>query len=174
MNGELSNLISEFEKISDAAAKTFGNLTAEQINWKPGADGWSVEQYFPFIEKALMNGYKPSFWSKIPFVSGIFGNLLLKAVNPENRKKFKAPKTFNPGESAIGGDVVVDFTKNQNKLLGFLEASKNLEAAKIKISWAASNLVTFSLLDAYKILLTHERRHFIQAGKVLQAEGFPK
>ena len=37
-----------------------------------------------------------------------------------------------------------------------------------------AKFVTYSLMDAYTILVFHERRHFMQAGRVLQAEGFPR
>jgi hypothetical protein len=36
-----------------------------------------------------------------------------------------------------------------------------------------AKLVTYTLGDALRILVTHERRHFEQARRVTQAQGFP-
>ena len=36
-----------------------------------------------------------------------------------------------------------------------------------------SPLVTYSLLDAYRIMVAHGRRHFEQAQRVTEAAGFP-
>ncbi len=184
MDDTLDALIAKLERLSEAAQKTFGRLSGEQINWKPAIDFWSVGQcfehiikangqYFPFIEKALKVDYAPGFYAKVPFVSGVLAHLLFKAVKPENNRKFKSPPTFKPSESAVGAQVVDEFVANQNRLLRFLESSRSLDAAKVKITWAAARFVTFSLLDAYKILLAHEQRHLGQAEKVLKHQGFP-
>ncbi|MEJ7700169.1 MAG: DinB family protein [Pyrinomonadaceae bacterium] len=51
MNDQLNDLTGELEEISQNAQKTFGNLSAEQINWRPSADGWSVGQCFEHLIK---------------------------------------------------------------------------------------------------------------------------
>jgi hypothetical protein len=41
MNEEPPDLVAELEKVSADAEKTFGSLSAEQLNWKPNAEIWS-------------------------------------------------------------------------------------------------------------------------------------
>ena len=48
----MSEIISELQKIAVEAQKTFGNLSPEQINWKPSAEGWSVAQCFDHLIKS--------------------------------------------------------------------------------------------------------------------------
>ena len=44
----------------------------------------------------------------------------------------------------------------------------------LKVTSPVSPVATYSLLDAYRIVVAHERKHFEQARRVTQAEGFPK
>jgi hypothetical protein len=59
---DLSGLICGAKAITDETRARFGRLSAQQLNWKPGADQWSVAQcfdhlvvtsgaYFPILDK---------------------------------------------------------------------------------------------------------------------------
>jgi len=54
-----------------------------------------------------------------------------------------------------------------------MKATEDLDAEKIIISSPVTNLVTYSLMDAYRIIITHEKRHLLQAKRVSEADGFP-
>ena len=43
----------------------------------------------------------------------------------------------------------------------------------LKVTSPVSGVATYSLLDAYRIVVAHERKHFEQARRVTQKEGFP-
>ena len=185
MNGDLNNLISETQNIADEAQKTFGNLSAQQINWKPSAESWSVgqcfehlivtnESEFPQIERIIKGEHRNPFWSKVPFLTGIFGRLILKAVDPENTKKTKNPKVFSPAASDVDANIIERFVGHQQKVAELMTATKDLDLTKIAITSSVASFVTNRLSDAYKIIVLHERRHFGQAERILQTEGFPK
>ena len=185
MNGELDNFVSELKKISDDAQKTFGNLSAEQINWKPSAESWSVGQCFEHlnvsnegilskVEQIVQNKYQKTFWEHLPFLPNFFGGFILKATNPENTDKRKAPGVFRPARSEVGAKIIEEFAENQKRAISLIKATENLNLAKTIITSPVAKFVTYSLQDAYKIIVTHERRHFQQAEKVLQTQGFPK
>jgi len=36
-----------------------------------------------------------------------------------------------------------------------------------------SRLITYSLMDAFRIVVVHEQNHFVQASRVLEMPGFP-
>src|SRR5438045_3294873 len=112
MSEELDGLISELEQISEDARNTFGNLRAEQINWKPNAESWSVGQcfehlikinsaYFSEFESIIKNERKQTFWENYSPLSGIWGNLLYKSLSPKATRKLKAPKIATPSASDI-------------------------------------------------------------------------
>jgi hypothetical protein len=55
-----------------------------------------------------------------------------------------------------------------------IEACNDLDAHHIKIAEPLSVALNLRLDDAFEILVMHEKRHFLQAERVMQAEGFPK
>ena len=71
MADDLAALVSEARAAAASAQQTFGHLTAEQLNWKPAPDAWSVAQcfdhlitinagYFPIMQSLARGTYKPS------------------------------------------------------------------------------------------------------------------
>ena len=74
------------------ARDSFGELHADQLNWKPAADKWSIAQnmdhlivinssYFPIIESLKKGTYKAPFLGKVGFVVSFFGKMIFDLVN---------------------------------------------------------------------------------------------
>ena len=182
---DFSGLISAADAITDETRAGFGGLTAQQLNWKPGADRWSVAQcfdhlvttngaYFPIFEKVLSGEKKNTFWESAPWLPALWGKMLIKAVDPESKRKLKAPKVFHPSSSAVDGAVIRRFIDQQNQVIKYMKATEYLDVEKIIISSPVTNLVTYSLMDAYRIIITHEKRHLLQAMRVSETGGFPR
>ena len=79
----LSGLISAANAIIDQTLAGFGDLAVQQLNWKPGADQWSVAQcfehlvtanaaFFPIFEKVLSGEKKNTFWERLPWLPAIW------------------------------------------------------------------------------------------------------
>jgi hypothetical protein len=79
----LSGLISAANAITDETLAGVGDLTAQQLNWKPSADQWSVAQcfehlvranaaFFAIFEKVLSGKKKNNFWESLPWLP-VFG-----------------------------------------------------------------------------------------------------
>jgi len=181
----LSELISEANTISKATLSSFGTLTAQQLNWKPNPDQWSVAQcfdhlvianaaYFPTFENVLSGKKKNTFWEELPFLPPMWGKLVIKAVAPETASKRKNPKIFDPSSSSVDDDIIRRFVDQQNDIIRYMRATQNMDLEKITISSPVSNLITYRLLDAYRIIVTHEKRHFLQSLRVLKMKDFPR
>lgn len=180
----MHQLISELENIAANAQNAFGDLSPKQINWKPSAESWSVGQcfehlikinsaFFSEIESIIKVEKKQRFWENYSPFSGFFGNLLFKSVSPEAKRKLKAPKVASPAASNISATIIADFVKHQAELTDKIRRTENLDTKKIIITSPFIKAVTYSLFDAYRIIVTHEKRHFQQAERVVQAAGFP-
>ena len=185
MDERIKGVTSDLAKVADDATATFGSLSAEQLNWKPAEKSWSVAQClehliitnsleFPAVKKALTANYQNPFCGKIPFLPSIFGKVMIYLMRPESTRKFKAPKTFQPSKSEISEHIVQDLIAHQQEVLELFKQSKNLDLHKTKIVSPVSALITYSLADAFTILMVHEQRHFGQAKRVTEAEGFPR
>ena len=183
-NADLPTLITEANLVATDAKSTFGHLTASQLNWKPRAERWSVAQcfehlltsnkgYLPIIERVLA-GRKPTFWERMPLLPGLGGGLLIKSLDPASTRKMKAPKNFAPAESDIRPSIIDDFIAQQRAIVDKMKATEHLDVEKIVITSPALAVVTYSLIDAYRIIVVHEHRHFQQARRVTEESGFSK
>lgn len=181
----MSEIIFNLEAISEDARKTFGALSAEQLNWKPNAESWSVGQcfehlivtnelYFPNIRKVIAGTHHNNFYSKIPFAVDLIAALMKNSLNPDQKRKMKTFKIFEPDASNISATIIEDFIENQQTLIEMAKAVKDLNIHQIKISEPVGAALNLRLDDAFEILAMHEKRHFKQAERVMEMESFPK
>jgi hypothetical protein len=186
MNEQLDKLIRNAETIVDEARSSFGGLSATQLNWKPSDERWSIAQCFdhlissnkghlPIIEGVRTGTRKTTFWERLPVLPGLAGKLLIKSLDPASTRKIKAPKRFEPAQSDISANVIDDFAAQQEKIIEGMKATGHLDLEKIVVTSPAvsAGFVTYSLLDAYRIIVVHEQRHFQQAKRVTDERGFP-
>lgn len=181
---DLPGLVAALKNIAAEAKSTFGQLSPSQLNWKPSAERWSVAQcfdhllnsnkgYFPVIDDVLA-GKKQTFWQSMPVLPRLGGKFLLKFVDPASTRKVKAPKRFEPAQSDIGASVINDFIEQQTKIAGKMQETGHLDLERIVITSPAASAITYTLMDAYRIIVSHEQRHFQQAKRVIEETGFPK
>lgn len=179
------DLTTQAQTIARDVQTAFGSLTSLQLNWKPYPEKWSIGQcldhliitnrpFFPIIEQILRGERKNTWWERLPLLPGFFGKMLIKALDPTSTRKIKAPAIFQPSNSSIDTEIVSSFLATQQRLTELMQAIARLELAQIIISSPASKLVTYSLLDAYRIIIVHERRHLVQAQQVRASITFPK
>jgi hypothetical protein len=184
MNGKLTKTINEIEKISADAQKTFGELSAEQVNWRPSETGWSVGQcfdhliksnelFFDELDRIASGNRKNSFLESFSPLSGFFGGFLIKSLKKDERK-FKVPAQKIVPPSDIEPNIIKIFAAHQTELAEKIKKTENADWNKTKVTSPFFSLATYSLSDGYTAIVEHEKRHFRQAERVLQAEGFPK
>jgi DinB superfamily len=180
---DLASLIAATSSIAAEAKTTFGHLNPSQLNWKPSPERWSVAQcfhhllttnngYFPAIDNVLA-GKKRTFWEGMPLLPALGGKLIMKAVEPTSTRKFKAPKAFQPAQSDVSGSVINDFVDQQAKIIEKMKSTEHLDVEKIVITSPVTAVMTYSLMDAYRIIVVHEQRHFQQAKRVMEEAAFP-
>src|SRR5829696_4955466 len=173
---DLANLVNAANKVAEDARSAFGHLTPSQLNWKPSAERWSVAQcfdhllttnkgYFPVVENVLA-GKKRTFLESMPVLPGLAGKLLIKSLDPSSTRKLKAPKKFQPAQSNISSSVINDFIEQQARIVEKMKATEHLDLEKIVITSPAAAAITYSLMDAYRIIVVHEQRHLQQAKRV--------
>jgi len=185
MNEELPKLIEEANAIAGDAEKSFGQLNSTQLNWKPSPAQWSVAQCLdhlivinsaalPIVDKILREGYKPTLQERLPLLPKFFAGMVLKAVSPEGKSKYKTARHVAPSSGTISSDIVAKFRAHQQDLIQHMKMAEKLDLKKIIITSPVASFATYSALDAFKIAVTHERRHLLQARRVVDAAGFPR
>ncbi len=185
MSDEFAKLINEAETITKNVETVFGGLSFEQLNWKPNAKNWRIGQcfehlivtnslYFPAIQKVIDGKHRNNFFSKVPLAVDLIAVLMKNSLNPEQKRKMKTFKIFEPAVSNVSETIIEDFAENQSKLIEMIKICKDFDVHKIKIAEPLSVALNLRLDDAFEILLMHEKRHFLQAERVLKEANFPK
>lgn len=161
----------------------FSNLTVGQLNWKPAPDSWSVGEcirhlivtntsYFPQFEQIINGTKKKTFWERLP-LSKFWGNFLKKATGPIVKSKTKTQPIWDVNSSNEKLSILDEFRVQQNQLLNYIRVLGK-DSGNIIITSPAAAFITYSLKDAFDILIQHEERHIRQAERLTAAEGFPK
>ncbi len=176
--------LAEFDAIASDARKTFGHLNLAQLNWKPGAEQWSVAQclehliainreYYPTFDAIVQGRKKTALLEQLPVLPGLIGRMMVKLLSPDSTRKFKAPGQVAPAVSAIDPQIVEGFVAHQREIAGRYRELEKFDPARTIITSPFAAVITYSLLDACRICVAHERRHFAQAVRVMETPGFP-
>ena len=119
MDERIESIISDMSAVAEDAKVTFGMLSNEQLNWKPGEKSWSVaqcldhiiktnEEFGPEFARLSSGARKNSFWENYSPFTGWAGRFLIKAVS-EDSKKAKAPSKAIVPPSDIESGIVDRF-----------------------------------------------------------------
>jgi hypothetical protein len=183
-NLTLTQIYDEAEAVAGDAKALFGHLNSEQLNWKPAADSWSVAQcldhlisinqeYYPVFDRILKGEYRKTLLHGMPFLPAIFGRLMVKALSPDSQRKLKSPGAAQPSSSSIDPQIVDRFIAHQRETLAKIRSLENSDPAGMIITSPFMSVVVYSLLDTFRLIVAHERRHFAQAQRVMETGGFP-
>jgi hypothetical protein len=183
MDERIEQITSALTQVADDARATFGGLSHEQLNWKPAENSWSVgqcfehiiktnEQFYPEFEKLAGGTRKNSFFESYSPLTGFFGRFLIKAVS-EDSKKSKAPSKSIVPPSDIDAEVISRFNSHIYGVNQMIEKCGDADRKKTVVTSPFLAVFTYTLDDAYTVLVEHTRRHFRQAKRVTDADGFP-
>ncbi len=185
MNTEIQELVNSIENSSKQAKENFGSLSETQFNWKPAPEKWSAgeciehlivtnKQYYHTLRNITKGEHKNSFWQSVSPFSGLWGKMLLKAVSPDNAKKMRTAKVFEPASSSVSRGIIEEFSKCNDEFISYLKKLGSIDLRKTKIYSPVNSFITYSLGDAIRIITSHEVRHINQAKRVTESKGFPK
>jgi hypothetical protein len=184
MSDRINELASELERITQGTRAAFGGLSRAQLNWKPAADRWSVAQcldhlitinslYFPLLASMRSGPATPTLWERCSPLSGLLGRLLIRTLSPDSARKTKTSAKAEPSTSAID-DILDRFAHHQAGLIEHLrQLPPGVDLRGTIVTSPLLRWVTYSLDDCLTMLVVHEKRHILQAERVMATEGFP-
>ena len=179
----LDHQVSELTSIKSAAESHFGELTDEQLNWQPTPGKWSISQnlehlnitgktYLNEIREAIKAG--KNLESKgTAFKYSLLGKWFIKMMQPKSAFKVTTFKNIDPGPTFKGRQSLEEFLELQGTINTFLEEAYTVDINRPKIQSPVFPLFKFKLGEAFEIVLTHEKRHLMQAQGVMKTLGFP-
>jgi hypothetical protein len=180
----LHDVRAELDAIAADAHASFAPLDAARLNWKPDPAQWSVgqclehllsanRQMLEMAERALDPSRSRTLWQRLPGWPGLLGRMLIRSQSPQATRKFKAPRSARPAASAVDASVARRFVEQQRELAARLDASASRDLAGTIMVSPFASIVTYSVLDGWRLIVAHERRHVQQAKRVMAAAGFP-
>jgi hypothetical protein len=181
---DLPTVVAEGRQVADEAKHAFGQLSDEQVNWKLSEGEWSIGQcfdhlivsnrpFFAIIEEIRGGRRRHRTWERMPLLPRFFGRLLIRTLRADSGRKVKARPAFYPSTSHIAGGIIASFVEQQGRLLHLMETTRGLDLNGITITSPVVRLITYSLMDAYRIIVVHEQNHFVHARRVMESPGFP-
>lgn len=180
----LADLASELDAIAQAAQSLFGRLDGRQLNWKPNAASWSVAQCFDHllstnremfqaVAAALEAGRPRTVWQRLPVLPRIFGTLMIRSQGPQVNLKFTAPRKSTPVSSTIDPQIIGCFVAHQREAVARVRSLEEVDVARAIMISPFVPVITYSVLDACRLIVAHERRHCEQARRVTERAEFP-
>jgi len=162
----------------------FGPLDARQLNWRPDAKQWSVAQCFDHLlsanrlmfaaaEHALTGVAAPTIWQRLPVLPGVFGRALIRSQAPDSTRKYKAPSKAQPSVGDVPPDVVERFIRQQREAASTVLGLDEQRAVHVVMTSPFVQVITYSVLDGWRLVIAHNHRHIQQARRLVQAQGFP-
>ncbi|MFK7981792.1 MAG: DinB family protein [Saprospiraceae bacterium] len=173
----ITNLIQNVENIISTVNKEFKPLTINQLNQKENIDKWSIleclehlNRYHAYYNAAIKKGLAAakSTTTNKPYKNGWFGKMSIDMMSPDNAKKQKAIAKFNPVGSQLTKETMTKFLTYQQELLTLLEQAKGKNINQRKVPVEFFKLIKMKIGDALDFVITHERRHILQAQAVLK------
>jgi len=178
---EIESALADIARDADA---TFGRLDSQQLNWRPDAQEWSVAQCLDHLltanqlmsatsEDALAGATRPTIWQRLPVLPGVFGRALVRSQAPESTRKYKAPSKAQPSTSDLAADVVGRFVDQQRVAARTVLGLDAVRAARVVMTSPFVRVITYSVLDGWRLVVAHNHRHLQQAKRAMQTQGFP-
>lgn len=161
--------------------KGFLKFSPDQLNWRPSEKQWSVGECFEHLirtnskyilhyQKFVVTGLKNK---PLEYEHTFMGKIVLKSVKPENRKKTKTPKLFNPIGTVVKESIVKDFLHQNNEIVD-LVSRMDMSKLKEKITSPFVKYVKYNVGDSIMIIAHHNLRHLRQAENVTRNNKFPQ
>lgn len=164
----------QIDKVTSDFKQSFGTLTITELNWKPNQNIWSIGQnldhlivingtYYPIIKLVREGTYKLPFLAKFEFMVSFLGRTVLKAVQPDRKKRMKTFPIWEPTKSDISENIWERFEQSQNDLKSLVKSCSDLLDRGTVISSPANRNIVYKLETAFDIIVSHEQRHFEQS-----------
>jgi hypothetical protein len=161
----------------------FGGLDARQLNWKLDATRWSVAQCFQHLFTAnslifqnaadALRNPRRTLWQRVPLLPSLWGTMLIRSQAPGTTRRFTAPAKARPIPSEIPAEIIQRFVDQHDAAAEWMQALHERDAARTIMVSPFIRVVTYSVLDACRLVVAHDRRHFEQARRVMSSPGFP-
>jgi len=185
LNAEIERLLYQAEVVTQEAVGIIADLQPDRWNWRPAPETWSIaqnfahlnivnEQFLKHLEVGIRQGRADGKLSDGPYSYSMISRWMLRIVQPPVKRRFQAPKKFQPPQAMDPAALMSRWHDTHKKLVDLMRDANGLDLAAIKVTSAVSSLLKYNLGAAFWIMTAHDRRHLHQAREVRNHPNFPK
>lgn len=160
------------------------SLTPNQLKWKASDAEWSIaeclqhlfttnEYYLNLFQTLKVNSSK-LVSDEFEFKHRFVGKYILDGVKPNNSRKIKTSKNFNPSYSSVDKEIFAKLTTQTEKIISSVTKLKNINFVKTSIRSPFLKIIKYNLGDTFLILFYHILRHLGQIERIQKNTKFPK
>ncbi len=175
-------LISELENMDWQAKALADALTLEQLNWSPRPDAWSVGQCLQHLyitNKVYLLAMSRSLQSQKQsgtreIIVGWFGRWFIRNyIEPSSKmKRLQAPKKIKP-QQQVELSILKSFLQSNLEARQFVFTASAYDVNRIRFKNPFVPMIRFTVGTGLEIVSKHQKRHLLQAERVIQSAGFP-
>lgn len=178
----LNHLESEIRAQLEEVRAEFVQLDPANYQVRPDPESWNIpegfahlnrylEDYIPGLERAIHKA-KARRWTpgqEVRYSSR--GRRAVQRANPENGKSYKAKIPYNFGHLPVGPEVIKSFIINSERLLRVVNAAREVDINRATVKKMHSWIGKYTIANLLEFLVTHSRRHLIQAKRLIRNSG---
>ncbi|HUF52035.1 MAG TPA: DinB family protein [Longimicrobiales bacterium] len=179
----LRGLIEQLDAIVLDARDIMDGLTAEQANWQPDGQRWSIGQcldhvartvrLYPEAIERMIGDARRRAVSEKPFREGWVSRWTISAMEPPPKLRIRTMRVVEPAERLDAGAVTVEFEAALRRLRELIVAADGVSLRHARMRSPFARVLKFTLGQTFAINLAHARRHLWQARQVCQHANFP-
>jgi DinB superfamily len=174
----------QIDAISGQVRDRFGTLSPTQLSWQPGPGRWGVGQclvhmartnelYRASLAPAIQDARARGRVALKPLRGSWVGRWFAEVNGPDGRAR-RTPPIFRPRRETVDGAALETFFSEQVRLQDLLDEARGIDLDRVRVRSPVSPLLRFHACDAFRILVEHEKRHYVQAERVLSEPSFPE
>jgi hypothetical protein len=164
-------------------------LSIGQFNWSPEPGKWSIGQNLAHLtttngpdvdslRRGIEVGRAEGMTGKGPFYYSFFVRQFISSQEPPVKRKFKAPKYFEPPAEVEPVSLVAEYRRISEELQRLAREADGLHLDCVKVDLSAfppllRSVIRMPLGARFELLTAHDRRHIAQAGEVRRNSRFP-
>jgi len=170
----------QIESIKARGVALADRMTEAGMQERPSPDEWSpveildhlrvtVEQYVSAIDTALAGAQKAGPIDREPKYGWVW-RLFLRTIEPPVKKRFRAPKAFEPSVRPEVAATVTGFLAAHDALIQRIHQAAEYDLERVKVASPGSSLLKPPLGCAILTMAAHGRRHLAQLQRSASAE----
>ena len=175
----------QFEQLATDANTFVTGLSDAEFAWQPAPERWSIAQcidhlnatarvYLPVLDEGIADAMRRGLYSPGPYVYNWIGRIHVLVARPDSWIRVKAQRAFEPAPGRTRQEIMAAFRAYQVQYVDRLRQANGLDLARARVASPVVRWLPMPLGSAFALLITHERRHLVQAQRLLEAPGFPR